>query len=539
MSESLAELFGDFPPLLAGHLLLSLGAIGIGTAISLPLGIVAARSPRLRGPTLAAAGVIQTIPSLALLALMVPVLGGRIGFLPAFIALTLYGVLPTLRNTVTGILDVDPAVSEAARGMGMTDRECLRRVELPLAMPVIIAGIRTATVWVVGTATLATPVGAPSLGHYIFMGLQTRNWEAVLFGCFFVAALAIALDQGVHALERASRTRNRRLAWRAAVLLTALVVTGLAPLLAEPLGWRAVVEAPMSQDQTGRGAAAPLGGTHWVVGSKGFTEQYILAELLRRQLEDRGATVAVKPNLGSTILFDALRNDTVDVAIDYSGTIWATVMKRDEPVSRSQTIAEVSRYLEEVHGIATLGPLGFENAYALAMDRRRAAALRVRSIADLARHAGTLTLGGDPEVFGRPEWRRVRDTYGLGAIRTRGMDSTFLYGAVRDGEVDVITAYSSDGRIAAFDLVVLADPKQAFPPYDALLLMGSRAARAPRLRAALRPLVDAIRDDTMRAANRSVDIDGLSPVIAGERLWRQLAATTASRQPDPGSGRPD
>jgi len=270
-----------------------------------------------------------------------------------------------------------------------------------------------------------------------------------------------------------------------------------------------------------------------------FVVRAKIVSSLRRQLEDRGAAVVKKPNLGSTILFDALRNDTIDVAIDYSGTIWATVMKRDEPASRSQTIAEVSRYLEEVHGIATLGSLGFENAYALAMDRGRAVELRVRSIADLARHAGTLTLGGDPEVFGRPEWRRVRDAYGLGAIRTRGMDSTFLYGAVRDGEVDVITAYSSDGRIAAFELVVLADPKQAFPPYDALLLAGPRAARTPQLRAALRPLVNAIGDDTMRAANRSVDIDGLSPVLVGERLWHQLAASRVPRPPDRGSGRPD
>jgi osmoprotectant transport system permease protein len=424
----------------------------------------------------------------------------------------------------------------------MTDRECLRRVELPLAMPVVIAGIRTATVWVVGTATLATPVGAPSLGNYIFMGLQTRNWEAVSFGCAFVALLAIALDQGVHALERAARTRNRTLGWSAGALLATLVLAGLAPLVSESLGGRSPAPTASPQASAVAGGAAPLAATRWVIGSKGFTEQYILAELLRRQLEERGATVGNKPNLGSTILFDALREDTVDVAVDYSGTIWTTVMKREEPASRERTIAAVTHHLAQFDGIAVLGPLGFENAYALAMDPRRAAALGVRSIADLAPRAGELTVGGDPEVFGRPEWLRVREAYGLEDIRTRVMDSTFLYGAVRDGEVDVITAYSTDGRIAAYRLTLLADPRQAFPPYDALLLVSPRAARDPRLVAALRPLVNAIDDATMRAANRAVDVDGRSPAEVGERLWRQLFAGGTERghpRPDPWSGAVD
>ena len=158
------------------------------------------------------------------------------------------------------------------------------------------------------------------------------------------------------------------------------------------------------------------------------------------------------------------------------------------------------------------------------MRRDLAAALGVHSIGDLAAHAGELSVGGDPEVFGRPEWLRVRDAYGLERMRTRGMDSTFMYGAVRDGEVDVITAYSSDGRIAAYDLVVLSDPKQAFPPYDAILLVSPRAAKISGVIEALRPLVNAIGDASMRHANRLVDIDGLSPKATAERLGRRLDA---------------
>jgi osmoprotectant transport system permease protein len=232
--------------------------------------------------------------------------------------------------------------------------------------------------------------------------------------------------------------------------------------------------------------------------------------------------------MGSSILFDALRNDTVDVSVDYSGTIWTTVMKRAQPLDRMSTLIEVAGYLKERFGVIAVGPLGFENAYALAMRRDRAAALGVRSIGDLRNHAGSLTVGGDPEVFGRPEWRRVRDIYGLDAIGTRGMDSTFLYGAVRDGNVDVIAAYSTDGRIAAFDLVVLRDPEQAFPPYDAILLLSPRAAALPGVVETLRPLVNRIDDVAMRNANRRVDVDAVTPQQAARELapegWRNRRA---------------
>ena len=228
MSEQLALL----PDRLTAHLQLTLLALLIGTAVSLPLGILVTRVRWLEQPALAIAGVIQTVPSLALLAMMVPVLAAlelqSIGFLPAIIGLTLYGVLPVLRNTVTGIAGVDPALKEAARGVGMTASQQLRQVELPLAMPVIVAGIRTSTVWIVGIATLSTPVGATSLGNYIFAGLQTRNYTAVLVGCVAAALLALLLDGLVKALEDGVRTRQRRRVTVALAVLAALYgYTGL------------------------------------------------------------------------------------------------------------------------------------------------------------------------------------------------------------------------------------------------------------------------------------------------------------------------
>ncbi len=220
MAEQLALL----PGYLTAHLQLTLVALLVGTVISVPLGISVTRHRKLELGVLGVASVIQTIPSLALLAIMVPVLAGlsaltvavlgvelrSIGYTPALVALSLYSVLPILRNTVTGIDGVDASLIEAARGVGMTDRQQLLRVELPLAMPVIVAGLRTSAVWVVSTATLSTPIGATSLGNFIFSGLQTRNFTAVLVGCVAAAGLAILLDQLIRALEIGVRDRRRR-----------------------------------------------------------------------------------------------------------------------------------------------------------------------------------------------------------------------------------------------------------------------------------------------------------------------------------------
>lgn len=519
MFDKLEQHLDDLPHLLGGHLLLSISAVLIGVLISVPLGAASTRNEKMRHGVLTVAQLIQTIPGLALLALMVPLLGGMIGFVPAFIALTLYSVLPVLQNTVTGITDVDPSITEAARGMGMTRKQTLLRVELPLAMPVIIAGIRTATVWVVGMATLATPVGAPSLGQYIFQGLQTRQWSAVIFGCVFSALLALVLDQLIRVLEGAARERNKTKGAAALAVLLAIVVGGIWPGLAEHFerrggfaGGAHVAGDPDAPPEDLRSARTV------VIGGKPFAEQYILAEYLETALTSAGADTQLKPNMGSTILFDALRNNTVDVYVDYSGTIWATVMKREEPIPRTEMLIEVAHHLKQEHGILTVGPLGFENAYALVMRKDRAAQLGIRSIADLARHADQITIGGDPEVFARAEWTRVRETYGLDDVRTRSMDSAFMYDAVKDGEVDVITAYSSDGRIAEFDLLVLKDPKQGFPPYDAILLVSPEGAKLPGLLDALRPLVNQIPDERMREANRRVAVEDKSAAEAAKAL---------------------
>jgi len=184
------------------------------------------------------------------------------------------------------------------------------------------------------------------------------------------------------------------------------------------------------------------------------------------------------------------------------------------------------QWLDATHNIGVLGALGFENAYALAMRRDRAEELGVRTIADLALHARDLVVGGDLEIFSRPEWTALIEAYGLEFGEERTMQPTFMYPAVVGGDVDLITAFSSDGRIALYDLLVLEDPMQAIPPYDAVLLTSPRRAGDNALSAALRPLIESIDIEMMREANLSVSRDNnqLTSEEAARRLWQAIEA---------------
>jgi osmoprotectant transport system permease protein len=506
MNEQLTDCFQKLPDLLGGHLLLSLASLTVGLTVSLPLGVLTSRRPRLAELALGVAGVVQTVPSLALLVLMVPLLGGAIGFRPAFAALTLYSVLPILANTIVGIRGVDPNLTEAARGLGMSNRQMLFRVQLPLAAPVIISGLRTATVLVVGTATLVTPVGGVSLGNYIFGGLETLNYVATVFGCVLAAVLAVVLDQLIRLLEVSARRRSRSMALAGALGLLVVLALGLYQPAAKFFAPRPVV-----------------------IANAPFTEQHILSEVLKAKLEAAGLPVDQRQGMSEGVQFLALRHGEIDCCVNYSGNIWAVVMKRTDAATPQEVYEQTSRFLLEQYGVRCLGKLGFENNYAFAMRPDRARAflgpdVRNWTLAHLAEatRRQSLTLATDLQFLTRLEWPKVRDTYGLGFAAVKEMDPTLMYPAVKDGQVDVVCAYTSDGRIDAYGLVLLHDPQNALPTYAAVLLVSGRAADQPGLVEVLRPVLGAITVGAMRQANYRVDVDQWPPRAAARELRARI-----------------
>ena len=508
----IADAWARLPDYLGSHVLVSLTALALGLGISMPVAVASRHRPILRGVLLSLASVVQTIPGLALLALFYPlllalaalserVLGkgfSALGFLPAVLALALYSMLPVLRNTVTGLNGVDARLSEAARVVGVRPWQLLRDIELPLALPVIMAGIRTSAVWVIGTATLATPIGQTSLGNYIFTGLQTQNWVFVIFGCVAAAVLALAVDQLLALVQAGVARRSTARTVLGSAGLGVLIMAALLPGLAQSRA-------------------------EYSIGAKTFTEQYVLAALIKQRLESAGLTAERRPGLGSNVLFEALASNEVDIAVDYSGTLWVNRMQRKDVPQRDQMLDELSDWLAKAHGIRMLGSLGFENAYALAMDDKKSDAMNIRSIADLAAHSGELTIAGDYEIFARPEWAALRAAYGLNFRAQRQMQPEFMYRAAANGDVDVVAAYTSDGQISTYGLAVLADVKHVIPSYDAILLISPKRAGDARLTTALNPLLGSIDVATMRAANTRASKGNETPDTVASWLGEQVA----------------
>jgi len=509
VNEVWQNAFARVPELLAAHVQLSFSSLLLALLLCLPLAVWAARVPKVASVVLIFASLVQTIPGLALLALFYPLLLGlssifgggfsALGFLPALLALTLYALLPILRNSVTGLTGVDPAATEAADGLGMTQIQKLRLVEAPLAAPTIMAGIRTAAVWTIGAATLSTTVGQPSLGDLIFAGLQTQNWTLVLTGCLVSAGLAISVDILLGIIEKAIEKRQKLAAWGATAIIALGLIIALLPKLE-------------SQENT------------VTIGAKGFSEQYILARLIGARLEAAGYTVRYSDGLGSAVAFQAVANDDIDLLADYSGTIWTNQMKRTDSVSAEKMMAEVKKWTLAQHGVTMLGALGFENTYAFAVRPEDAKSRSLKTLDDLARVSPDFAFGTDVEFLERPEWHMVKDAYPLRFRQQRAFNPSFMYPALASKEVDVISAYSSDGRIAANGFVILEDPKGAVPSYETMLLLAPGRGEDKKFIAAVEPLIGAIMVENMREANYMVDReqDKKSPKQAARWLDEQI-----------------
>jgi osmoprotectant transport system permease protein len=499
----------SLPSALAAHLAISVAALVLALLVATPLVLLMPGRPWLRRLVMGLASVVQTVPALALLALFFPLLVllrnltglpvPSLGLLPSLLALALYALLPLLRGGAGGLAAVPESVRDAARAIGMSDSQRLFHVELSLAAPVVMGGVRTAAVWTIGAATLATMVGQESLGDLIFAGLQLQDWRQVLLGCVAAAALALIVDGALGWWQRGISERR----WRPALIGMAL----LALLGGGVSGWWL-----HSRPDT---AAGPV-----LIGTKTFSEQYILAELIAADLKAQGQPVSVRSGLGSGIAFKSLAAGGIDISIDYTGTLWTQALGRTDVVPRADMLRILKAQLKSRHGVTVAARLGFENAYALAMRREDAARLDVKTISDLARVSARLKLATDLEFLSRSEWAAMRSAYDLEFASMRAFTPVLMVAALNDGAADVITAYSSDGALAGADVVLLADDRAALPAYDALLLVAPGRADLVRRLARYEGRISV---EAMRAANWRADrpVDKQSPAAAARWLGRE------------------
>lgn len=484
------------------HLGLVAASIAIAAAIGIPVGIWLTRRPQFSKPVLAVANIGQTVPSLALFGILIPLnltlfnvkLVGGIGARTAVVALVLYALLPIIRNTYTGINQVDPAVREAGRAMGMTDWQLLLKVELPLALEVILAGVRVATVITVGTATVAAAIDAGGLGRYIFRGLRMNDNELILAGALSAAAIAMAADALLGWVERRfAPGRMRRGNWKWPAAAAAIATAAAVAWLGVP-----------------RGTAAPI-----VVGAKDFTEQVILGELLAQTIERQaGLPVTRRFDLGGNLVHEALVAGEIDTYVEYSGTALMAVLKQPPMTDPDAVLAKVKSDYAVRFGLVWTEPLGFSNTFAILVRGEDAEKHRLKTISQAAGVAPRWQAGFGQDFMSRPDgYAGFAKAYGLRfAAPPREMDLSLTYRALKDGQVDMIAGNATDGLIAHYGLVQLEDDRRYFPPYDAVPVVRQAVLdEHPRVHEALRKLGGQIDEAAMRELNHQVDSERREP----------------------------
>ena len=478
--------FGDWRTGLVEHIQLSLMALLIAIVIALTVGIALAEHKKTKEATLQLVGVVQTIPSLALLGLFIPLLG--IGRLPAITALVIYAIFPILQNTLVGLESIDPALEEAASAFGMNRIERLCKFELPLAMPTIMSGVRTSAVLVIGTATLGALIGAGGLGTFILLGIDRNNPSLILIGAISAAILAILVNSGIKYLEKQSM---KKLVFS---LMAAFVALG-----ASFVSWQ-----PMANAHKQITIAGKLG-----------VEPDILIHLYKEMIEKNSMLeVQLEPNFGKTsFLYEALKNEQIDIYPEFTGTILANILAEKQTAVRNpeQAYELAKKEIAKQDQLVYLQPMAYQNTYTLAVKKEVAARYHLKKISDLARVHQQITAGFTLEFADREDgYKGLQQTYGLN-LQVKTLEPTLRYQALVQDNVQLIDAYSTDSELIEYDLVTLEDDLQVFPPYQAAPLMRADfLAKYPELEAILNQLAGKISSTEMSRMNYQVKVEGKS-----------------------------
>ncbi|WP_027108080.1 ABC transporter permease/substrate-binding protein [Lacticigenium naphthae] len=492
---------GDLVQALIEHMQLSFISLLIAVIITIPLAIYLVQHKRVAEPIIQVTAIFQTIPSLALLGLLIPVVG--IGTLPAIITLVVYALLPILRNTYTGLAEIDPAINEAADAMGMSHRRKLLKVQIPIAMPVIMAGIRNAMVLIIGTATIAALIGAGGLGSLILLGIDRGNNALILLGAIPAALLAIVFDYILGYFQR--------IPFKQTGIILGFASLFIVGFIAYPF---------FTQEDNELAIAGKLG-----------TEPTILINMYKDLIEqETDFTVSLEPNFGkTTFLFNAIRSGDVDIYPEFTGTVLATFLEEEAAENNARVVYEQARDgLAEQYDLALLEPMEFNNTYALAVTSELAEQYGLETISDLGSITSEIKAGFTLEFTDRQDgYLGIQELYGINFESLQTMEPQLRYQAIDEGDINLVDAYSTDSELVRYDMVVLEDDLELFPPYQgAPLLLQELIDENPEIQEALNLLGGKITDDEMREMNYAVDVEGDTPEEVAEDYLREQGLLT-------------
>ncbi|MEA5003156.1 MAG: glycine betaine ABC transporter substrate-binding protein [Christensenella sp.] len=513
--EYISENYELILRLLVEHIKLTAVSVGLAILIGVPLGILISRFSKVSKPILGVANVIQAIPSMALLGFMIPLLG--IGVLPATVAVVLYSLLPIIKNTYTGIESINPQMIEAAKGIGLTSSQVLTKVQIPLSLPVIMAGIRIAAVTAVGLMTMAAFIGAGGLGYLVFSGIRTVNNNQILAGAIPACLLALLVDFLLGLVEKLVTPVSLQKGDHPNKKKNGSLRKGILIVSAAFIAFVFIFTSFNNPANAGRVIA---------IGSKDYTEQAIIGNMVADIIEgNTDITVERNMDLGGTqVCFAALVKGDIDMYIEYSGTAYTDTLKY-APTSDVQLVYDtVKKDFKEKYNIDVLKQMGFNNTYTMAVTQETAEKYGLETISDFAKVAPQLRSGTVFEFSNREDGLPgLQKAYGFTMKESFALDGAPRYTALIQGEVDVIDAFATDGLLKKFGLKTLKDDKQFFPPYYAMPIIRADAlAECPEIVPLLETLGDLLTDEIMMALNYKVDELQQTPeAVAKEFLQEQ------------------
>ena len=481
------------------HIYFVFSAVLMAVLIGVPLGICITYHNKLKNIILSITNIFQTIPSLALLAFLIPILG--IGMKPTIVALTIYALLPIVRNTFIGLQNVPIENIEAANGLGFTHWQRIRMVELPLAIPVIVSGIRIATAMTIGITTIAATIGAGGLGDFITEGLALNNTRLILLGAIPAALLALILDMFIGRIEKLL-SHKKKIASKKQIQKIALIVVLSFTMITVLTNFMMHTNIVNKKNSI-------------IVATKNFSEQFILGNIISDMITTKTHLHVIKKfNLGSTIILqNALLKKSVDVYPEYTGTAYIVILNHETLLSPEKTYQTVKKEYLKRYDLIWLAPFGFNNSQMLATTQSFAQDHGMTNLSQLANMSGQLSIAAPPEFFKRADaLPGLAKVYGFKFKKIFQVQLDLVYQSLKDKAVNVIEVFSTDGRIPAYHLTVLKDDKHFYKPYYAAPVIRSAILKShPEIAEALKPLAGLIDEKTMRHLNYLVDVNHVSP----------------------------
>ena len=488
----LTEDFKFFLNLTIEHILISLLAISIASVLGIILGIIISEYRKFSGLILGTVNILYTIPSIALLGFFITITG--VGNTTALIALIIYALLPIIRSTYTGIVNINPLIIEASEGMGSTKLQQLFKVKIPLALPVLMSGIRNMVTMTIALAGIASFVGAGGLGVAIYRGITTNNSAMTFLGSLLIAILALVFDFILGLIEK-RLTNHKRIKYK---INPKLIILGLFIVI-----FGVYFSLNSKKDKTINIATKPM------------TEGYILGQMLTELIEqDTDLKVNITNGVGggTSNIHPAIVKGEFDLYPEYTGTSWEAVLKKEGSYDESK-FDELQKEYKEKYNLEYVNLYGFNNTYGLAVNKDIAKKYNLKTYSDLAKVSNNLIFGAEYDFFEREDgYKELQKVYNMNFKKQIDMDIGLKYQAMKDKKIDVMVIFTTDGQLAISDVVVLEDDKKMYPSYRAGTVIRSEIlSEYPELKPVLEKLNNILDDKTMADLNYQVESEGKKP----------------------------